>query len=166
MAKERLWATWRMPYITKIDKNDEGCIFCNKPKEDDDKKNLILYRGEHCFTIMNLYPYNNGHLMVIPYRHISDICLLDDNEAMDMMDQVRSMVAILRKVMNPEGFNTGLNLGRAGGAGIADHMHMHIVPRWSGDTNFMPVVADTRVISEHINDTYDKIYNAIKNEVK
>ncbi len=166
MANERLWATWRMPYITGVDKKTDGCIFCDKPNENKDAENLILYRGEFCFTIMNLYPYNNGHLMVIPYRHISDICLLSDDEAMDMMTQVRFMVSVIKKAMNPEGFNTGLNLGRAGGAGIADHMHMHIVPRWAGDTNFMPVISDTRVISEHINETYNKLLYIIKNEVK
>lgn len=167
MSQERLWATWRMPYISKVEKVS-GCIFCDKPaeSEDKDRDNLILHRGKNCFTIMNLYPYNNGHLLIIPYKHTSDICCLTDDETSEMMDMLRFFVKILRDTMNPEGFNSGMNLGRSAGAGIADHLHMHLVPRWTGDTNFMPVIADTRVMSEHIHDTYDRILNAIKNEVK
>lgn len=165
MDSERLWATWRMSYITKVEK-EKGCIFCDKPKEDKDRDNLILHRGETCFTIMNLYPYNNGHIMVIPYRHISDITLLTPDETGEMMETIKLFVSVLKKVMNPEGFNSGINMGRPAGAGIADHLHMHLVPRWTGDTNFMPALDGTRVISEHIINTYDKLLNAVKNEVK
>ncbi len=165
MAQDRLWATWRMPYITKVEAV-KGCIFCDKPKEDKDRENLILHRGESCFTIMNLYPYNNGHIMIIPYRHVSDITLLSSAETGEMMDLLKFFVSVIKKVMNPEAFNSGINMGRPAGAGIADHLHMHLVPRWTGDTNFMPVLGDTRVISEHISDTYDKLLEAVKNEVK
>lgn len=166
MAQERLWATWRMPYISKVEKPGNSCVFCDKPLEDKDDENFILHRGKHCFTIMNLYPYNNGHLMIIPYRHINDVCLLNDEESLEIMDMVRFFVHITRKVMRPEGFNAGFNIGRPAGAGIADHIHMHLVPRWTGDTNFMPVIGETRVISEHIKSTYDKLLNAIKEEAK
>lgn len=166
MSQDRLWATWRMPYISKVEKHEDGCIFCEKPKQNKDEDNLILYRGKRCFTIMNLYPYNNGHLMIIPYRHLNDICALDDEESLEMMDMMRFFIHITKSVMNPEGFNTGFNLGKSAGAGIADHIHMHLVPRWTGDTNFMPVISETRVISEHIKETYNKLLNAVQNEVK
>ena len=165
MTENRLWATWRMSYITQSDK-PKGCIFCDKPKENNDEENLILYRGENCFTIMNLYPYNNGHVMVIPYRHIADITQLSYDETAEMMEQMKMLVSVMKKTMNPEGFNSGINMGRPAGAGIADHLHMHLVPRWTGDTNFMTSIGETRVISEHIMETYYKLLNAIKNEVK
>ncbi len=161
---DRLWATWRMAYITG-EKKPEGCVFCNAVKEVKDEEVLILHRGCHCFIIMNLYPYNNGHVMVIPYRHTSDIKSLTDDESLEMMQFVRLMTKVMQKTLNPEGFNIGMNVGRSGGAGIADHLHMHIVPRWTGDTNFMPVVSQTRVISEHLESTYNKLYTALKEEL-
>ncbi len=165
MSYERLWATWRMAYFSQNNPNNE-CIFCSKPKEDTDRDNLILHRGKHTFTIMNLYPYNNGHIMIIPYRHISDFTKLSKEETTEMMEQLKFMISVIKKTMNPEGFNSGINMGRPAGAGIADHLHMHLVPRWTGDTNFLPIFDDTRVISEHIFATYDKLLNGIKNEVK
>lgn len=166
MPQERLWATWRMPYISGVEKKDDGCIFCDKPKQDKDAENFILHRGKRTFAIMNLYPYNNGHIMIIPYKHTCDICELDDEESLEIMDMARFFTHIIKEVMHPEGFNVGFNVGRPAGAGIAGHIHMHIVPRWTGDTNFMPVIAETRVISEHIRETYNKLLNALKKEVK
>lgn len=155
---ERLWAPWRMQYIEQIDDPaDEGCIFCGKPEENDDEKNLILHRSSHCFVIMNLFPYNNGHLMVIPYRHLSDYRDLTDEELLDMQQLVRKTVGIIDGLMKPQGYNIGMNLGRVAGAGIADHLHTHIVPRWNGDTNFMPVLGQVKVISEELRTTWRKL---------
>ena len=160
---DRIWAPWRMKYISGEHK-DEGCIFCIKPKEDDDRKNLILYRGNYSFIMMNLFPYNNGHLMVAPYRHVADLEALNNDEVLDMMNLVKKGIKAIKRSMRPDGFNTGFNLGRAAGAGIEMHLHFHIVPRWIGDTNFMPTLAATKVISEHILDTYDKLYKELYSE--
>ena len=162
---DRLWATWRMAYITGEHK-DIGCVFCNAPKSTKDEEVLILHRGCHCFIIMNLFPYNNGHVMVIPYRHTSDVTTLTDEESLEMTKFTRLMTKVMKKTLNPEGFNIGMNVGRPGGAGIADHLHMHIVPRWTGDTNFMPVIGETRILSEHLEATYKKLYTALQEELK
>ena len=156
---KRLWAPWRMSYITGIEKKFDGCIFCAKPQQDaaHDKDNLLLYRGKTCFILMNLFPYNNGHLMVVPYVHTSDILDLSLHASAELWELIRRCKTALSAVMNPEGFNIGMNLGRAGGAGIDQHIHMHIVPRWNGDTNFMPVVGETKVISQALGDTYDTL---------
>ena len=163
---QRLWATWRMEYITGTVENKntdkDHCIFCSAPKIADDEETLICHRGKHSFIIMNLYPYNNGHLMIIPYRHTSDITSLTDEESLEIMKFVKITTKVIKNLMNPEGFNIGMNVGRPGGAGIAEHLHMHVVPRWTGDNNFMPVLGDTRVISEHIEVTYKKIKDGIK----
>ena len=155
-----LWAPWRIEYITGGEK--EGCIFCDKPKEGNDKKNLILYKGETSFIIMNRYPYSNGHLMAVPYRHINNMPELDHKERLELMNLTTKCIEIL-KVMNPDGFNIGMNLGTAGGAGIDDHLHFHIVPRWNGDTNFMPLIADVKVMPEYLEDTYETLSEQIKN---
>lgn len=161
---ERLWAPWRMKYIDGTHK-DTGCIFCNKPLEDSDKENLIVYRGSHVFAIMNLFPYTNGHTMVSPYRHTAIFEELSQEEVMDMHFVSSKIIKAIKLTMRPEGFNLGFNLGRTAGAGIADHIHFHIVPRWNGDTNFMPVIGEVKVISEHIQKTYDKIIEGLK-EIK
>jgi len=155
-----LWAPWRIEYITGGKK--EGCIFCDKPKEGNDKKNLILYKGETSFIIMNRYPYSNGHLMAVPYRHINNMSELDHKERLELMNLTTKCIEIL-KVMNPDGFNIGMNLGTAGGAGVDDHLHFHIVPRWNGDTNFMPLIADVKVMPEYLEDTYETLSEQIKN---
>ena len=155
-----LWAPWRIEYITGG--KNEGCIFCDKPKEGKDKENLILYKGESGFIIMNRYPYSNGHLMAVPYRHTNDMSKLDDSERLELMNLTTKCIEILG-VMNPDGFNVGMNLGTAGGAGIDDHLHFHIVPRWNGDTNFMPLIADTKVMPEYLEDTYKTLSEQIKN---
>ncbi|MFQ5864164.1 MAG: HIT domain-containing protein [bacterium] len=150
-----LWAPWRMEYI--LEDKEEGCIFCIKPQQNDDKKNLILYRGAHNFVIMNKYPYNNGHLMVVPYRHIADFEELNDSESLEIMKIISKSMAVLRKVFHPEGFNIGTNIGRIAGAGIDDHLHFHIVPRWAADTNYMPVVGHTKVVSEGLWETWERL---------
>ena len=152
---ERIWAPWRIEYLEQ--EKPKGCILCDKPKEDDDAANYILYRGSHNFVIMNSYPYNPGHLMVAPYRHVNSPEKLNDAELHEHYEIVRRCLTILRQVFDPAGFNVGMNLGQVAGAGIADHIHTHIVPRWSGDTNFMPVLADVRVIPAALADTYGKV---------
>jgi len=152
-----LWAPWRMKYILKEEEFD-GCIFCLKEKGENLKERLILHVSKHALVIMNRYPYNNGHLMVAPLKHCSDPDALSMEEIMDCAELIRVCIRVLKKVMKPEGFNTGLNLGAAAGAGIEEHIHFHIVPRWVGDTNYMTVVGETRVIPEHILATYDKLY--------
>ncbi|MEW5947556.1 MAG: HIT domain-containing protein [bacterium] len=156
---KNLWAPWRMEYI--LSEKKPGCIFCEKPAETSDRKNLILHRGEKCYIIMNLYPYNNGHLMVVPYRHEETLGALDDDSIAQMMILTRKITAVLDALMKPQGYNVGLNVGRVAGAGIHEHIHLHVVPRWLGDSNFMPVVSDSKVINEHILETYDKIRRAI-----
>jgi ATP adenylyltransferase len=157
---ERLWAPWRMAYIEVT--ATPGCIFCAKPQEADDREQLILFRGEHCFVIMNLFPYNNGHLMVAPYRHTADVVGLSAEEQAEMMRLTRYCVGTLKDAFRPDGFNIGMNLGKTAGAGIADHLHMHIVPRWDGDSNFMPVLAETKVLPDALFSTYDKLQAAIQ----
>ncbi len=148
---EQLWAPWRLQYIENADRAD-GCIFCVFPAEDRarDAENLILIRGEHAFVMLNAYPYSNGHLMVIPYRHAHELVAYTDAEMLEVMQLTRDCVDLLSRAFHPDGFNLGVNMGRVAGAGIADHLHWHIVPRWSGDTNFMPVLADVRVIPESL----------------
>ena len=150
-----LWAPWRMSYI--LDEKEKACIFCIKPKENDDKKNLILNRGKHHFVIMNKYPYNKGHVMVVPYRHTAEFASLDESESLEMMQIISRSIAALKSALNPDGFNIGMNLGKIAGAGIDDHLHFHIVPRWSADTNFMPVVGETKVISEALSETWGRL---------
>ena len=155
-----IWAPWRIEYI-RSPKHD-GCIFCDFPKENRDRERLILYSGEHAFVIMNNYPYNPGHVMIAPYRHVGKWEELTDEELLDMMKLSQLMIKALKRSMNPDGFNLGVNLGRVAGAGIEDHVHIHIVPRWNGDTNFMPVVADTKIIPESLEETYKELKNTLK----
>lgn len=145
-----------MQYIQQADKV-QGCIFCVFPAQTNDRDNLVLYRAEKCFVMLNNFPYNPGHLMVAPYKHTADMYALDDEELLNIQKTVRYAVRLLSEVMQPEGFNLGVNLGRTAGAGIADHIHWHIVPRYNGDTNFMPVIADVKVIPESLMATYDKL---------
>ncbi len=157
---ERLWAPWRIDYI--LSKKPPGCIFCDKPKENNDEENLILYRGKYNFIIMNAYPYNNGHMMVVPYRHTATLSGWSPEEQQELMDLADMAVELLRRLMRPDGFNLGINMGLVAGAGVADHIHLHVVPRWNGDTNFMPVLSDTRVISEHLRATYGKLKEVLE----
>lgn len=160
---ERLWTPWRMEYILDNSKPG-GCIFCDKPGEEKDRENLILFRGEESFVIMNKYPYNNGHLMITPYAHERDVTRLEGEVMKEMMREMQRSISILKKVMNPDGFNVGMNMGKAAGAGIDDHLHLHIVPRWDGDTNFMPVLANARVMPEYLDETYMRLRPFYKEE--
>lgn len=156
---DRLWAPWRMQYILNVDKT-EGCIFCEKWEEERDEENLLIHRGRHCFVILNLFPYNNGHLMIVPIRHAAELSDLSDEETLEIVHLMERAMAALRRVMGAEGFNVGMNVGRVAGAGIEDHLHVHIVPRWGGDTNFMPVLGDTKVISESLRESCRKLKEA------
>jgi ATP adenylyltransferase len=144
-----------MKYI--LSEKSEECPFCEKANQKKDKENYILLRGKRTFIILNTFPYNNGHLMVVPYRHLANLEELNQQELSELTSLVMKGVTSLKEAFNPDGFNIGLNLGEAAGAGIKDHLHIHIVPRWSGDNNFMPVVADTKVIMESLDDTYKKL---------
>ncbi len=152
---EILWAPWRMEYI--LGEKESGCIFCTRINQDNDKENLILLRGKNNFVIMNKYPYNNGHLMAVPNRHTSEFDSLSDPEKLEMMNLVSKSMNVLKKTVNPDGFNVGLNIGKIAGAGIDDHLHFHIVPRWAADTNFMPVVGQTKIISEDLGETWERL---------
>ena len=155
---KRLWAPWRMEYI--LDEKKHGsCLFCDisLDKKGNDTKNLILYRGKNCFVVLNKYPYNNGHLMVVPYFHTPTFDGLDDDVLFDLMKTQKISVDIIKKAMNPDGFNLGLNFGKVAGAGMESHMHLHIVPRWTGDTDSMPIIAETRVMPQHLKKSYNKL---------
>jgi ATP adenylyltransferase len=155
-----------MCYIKGINQQDTGCIFCEKPKEKKDRDNLILYRGKRCFVILNAYPYNNGHLMVVPYTHTGDFTGLKPGELTEMMTTMQQSITILKDKLNPDGFNWGANMGRGAGAGITDHVHIHVVPRWTGDTNYMPVIGSTKIISECLEETYDCLVPVFKERGK
>ena len=151
MNPKRLWAPWRQPYITRSVRGPaSSCIFCSKGKSRQDTQNLIVTRGRFAFSILNLFPYNTGHLMVTPYRHVGELGDLRQEEWLDLFRLADDAVVRLKKVLKPQGFNLGINFGQAAGAGIPDHLHLHIVPRWVGDTNFMPICADTKVVSQSL----------------
>lgn len=153
---------WRSKYIASFSEASEGeCILCKAFKGNDDES-YIVTRGAHCYVIMNLYPYNSGHLMIVPFRHIPSIIDLSIEESAEIMLLLKRMTETITKVMHPDGFNVGSNISRSAGAGIDDHVHFHIVPRWNGDTNFMPILADTKLISEDIRDTLLKLRKAIE----
>jgi ATP adenylyltransferase len=158
---QRLWAPWRFGYLAGSDPI-EGCPFCVLPAREPtrDRESLILHRGEHAFVVFNAYPYNPGHLMVVPYAHEADLETLPDDVATDVWDLARRAVGILRRRVHAEGVNLGMNLGRAGGAGIAEHLHLHAVPRWSGDTNFISVVGAARVLPRALDEVYDELVDA------
>ena len=157
---KQLWAPWRMEYI-KSDKSNE-CIFCTLPASNNDEKNYILFKGTHSFVIMNTFPYNSAHLMVSPYRHINCITKQNETERNENIELTHECIKILRAVIEPDGFNTGYNIGKAAGAGYDEHIHCHIVPRWEGDTNFMPVLGEVKVHPEHIRSTYEKLHPHFK----
>jgi len=161
---DRLWAPWRGVYVGK--EHGEECIFCEKLNAGagKDQENYVLYRGDKVFVLLNIYPYNNGHLMVVPKRHLGDIEELTFDEMQELFAVTQRMVRVQRRAFNPDGFNIGINLGKVAGAGIPGHLHVHIVPRWGGDTNFMPVLSDVRVISEALEATYTKLKHALEME--
>ncbi len=157
---KRIWTPWRIDYILAAkDGEQEGCLFCNKLAEpvENDRANLILRRRQRTFTMLNLYPYTNGHLMVVPYEHAASIEALPEETAAELMTEVQHSVRKLREMMAPDGFNVGINIGRPAGAGVEAHVHIHVVPRWVGDSNFMAVIADTRLIPEDLQATYERL---------
>lgn len=152
-----------MKYIDDVDriKEEGGCIFCDKPGCEVDLDEYILVRGSHCFVVMNIFPYNPGHVMVAPYRHVAELEALEPGETAELMELAARCTSVLKQTMHPEGINLGINLGKAAGAGYDAHLHLHIVPRWVGDTNFMPVLGDTRVLPESLEQTYAKLKSAL-----
>jgi len=161
---KRIWAPWRMEYITgSLRTEDSTCFLCIDGA--DDEKALVVERDRNAFIVMNRYPYSNGHLMVVPVRHVGSLEDLSDEELLGMMRLVRRAVSVLKKVMNAQGLNIGINMGKAAGAGLEEHIHIHIVPRWAGDTNFMPVFGETRVISEHLLETYGRLKEGFAEQI-
>ena len=152
---ERLWAPWRLEYIKRADELD-GCVFCLAAAGDDEEA-LVVHRGEHAFVLLNRFPYSSGHLMVAPYRHLGEFGALSDEEALESHRLAEQGMAALAETYAPQGYNAGWNLGRIAGAGIVDHVHLHVVPRWAGDTNFMPVLADVKVLPEHLSETRSRL---------
>jgi ATP adenylyltransferase len=153
-----LYSPWRLQYV--LSQKEKHCIFCVKPSAEEDEKQLILHRSEHCFVIMNTFPYNNGHLMVVPYKHVSSLIMLNDAEVADLFCTLRLSEKVIRAVYHCDGLNMGINLGKAGGAGIDDHLHVHIVPRWNGDVNFMSAIGGTRTIPE----SFERAYHQLKEQ--
>ena len=165
---QRMWSPWRSKYIASFKdepkkRKGKGSLFTSAWRSKQDDRNLIVWRGASCFVIMNRFPYNSGHLMVVPYRQVADLQDLSLVELAEMMQAVQRSMRALDKVVHPHGYNFGANIGRVAGAGIENHVHFHIVPRWNGDTNFMPVLGDTKVVSEEIRDTLKKLQKAFKN---
>lgn len=160
---EKLWAPWRAVYITE-NKDEAECIFCAKLVDTRDAENHLLVRRELCFVLLNIYPYNNGHLLVAPNRHVADITELTQGESLALFELTQEMVDLIRRTMSPHGFNIGINLGRVAGAGFPGHFHIHIVPRWDGDTSFMPVIGDVKVISESLDRTYAKLKEGLESK--
>lgn len=158
---DRLWSPWRYRYVSQAGAADE-CIFCAKPAAGDDAAHLILHRAGHNFVLLNLFPYTTGHLMVAPYAHVAELEDLPDEAACEMMRLAQASVRILRRVYRPQGFNAGLNLGACAGAGVAGHLHLHVLPRWTGDANFMTVIGETRVMPEDLSETWRKLSAAFR----
>ena len=157
---EQLWAPWRLQYIESSDKYP-GCIFCDFPKQNTDAERLIVHRSTYAYIILNAFPYSNGHLMIVPFQHTKQLDTLTDAEMLDIMRLNRLGIDLLKAVYHPHGFNLGVNMGTVAGAGIAEHIHWHIVPRWNGDTNFMPVLANLRVIPESLEVCYHRLTEAL-----
>jgi ATP adenylyltransferase len=157
---DRIWAPWRSEYIASSDSADaqpQGCIFCRLHSDNNDEASFIIHRAAHNFIVLNAYPYTSGHLLIVPYEHISELDAAPKETTDELMDLTKRSQTALRDAYQPEGFNMGMNLGRPAGAGIADHIHIHILPRWIGDTNFMTTSGDTRIISEDLRTTYQKL---------
>ncbi|MCF7811030.1 HIT domain-containing protein [bacterium] len=163
---DRIWAPWRLEYIHNDICKPNGCFLCEAAASDNDREKLLLHRDEHVFVIMNLYPYNNGHLLVAPYRHVGEIENLTTDEMLALGEVTRKAVRWMDKAYKPHGYNIGLNLGRVAGAGLPGHLHWHIVPRWDGDCNFMPVLGHVKVISEGLLAGYDRIRQVIEDDLK
>ena len=155
---DRMWAPWRMEYLRRKKNSNNECVFCLKNTNDDNLRDvLILYKGSEAFVVMNLYPYTNGHILICSSKHTDSLTGLPTSTLSEIMNLSKQSMKILKSTMNPSGFNFGANIGKAGGAGISEHIHFHLVPRWEGDTNFMPVVGQSKVIMEGLYDTYDSL---------
>jgi ATP adenylyltransferase len=161
---DKLWSPWRSKYIEsfKPGGEKEGCLFCRIAKENRDKENFVIHRGKSAYIVMNLYPYNSGHLMIVPYTHVPALKDLDDETKLECMKLIDLGIEALEKSIYPQGYNIGVNIGKCSGAGIDEHVHFHIVPRWSGDTNFMPVLNDVKLVSQAMEDTYGKLQAALE----
>jgi ATP adenylyltransferase len=160
VANYRIWAPWRLSYVKDAAKDKEECIFCAKPAAGDDEASLIVHRGERCFVLLNLFPYTNGHLMVAPYEHIGRLQEMGSEMLGELMSLAQRAMAALDGVYEPHGYNVGFNQGRIAGAGVEHHVHLHVVPRWSGDNNFMPVIADTKVMPQTLEQSYAALREA------
>ncbi len=154
-----LWTPWRMPYLRGETRKPDHCVFCDKVDADDEKE-FVVFRSTYVYVTLNLYPYNTGHMLVVPYQHVAEIGDVPQETLADLMVTAQQAVAALQTVYHPEGFNMGINLGSSAGAGIAEHLHMHIVPRWPGDTNYMTVIGQTRIIPDLLTDTYHQLRDA------
>ncbi len=160
---DHLWTPWRYAYVTGADRQSD-CIFCQAPKESDEQARIV-YRGAHCYIILNTYPYTNGHVMVVPYAHLDELQNLPVEAAQEMMFLTQRMEAILRSLYRPDGINLGMNIGKAAGAGVAGHIHMHVLPRWVADANFISVIGETRVMPEALEVTWERIRKALGEEL-
>ena len=157
---EIIWTPWRYEYVNSVDER-EGCIFCEKPEDENDRENLIVFRGERCFAVLNLFPYTTGHIMIAPYVHTGTIEELEPETLTEMMVLAQRSMSAIREAFGPDGFNLGINISRVAGAGIKDHVHLHLVPRWAGDSNFMAVIAETRVLPR----TLEDVWLALKDKI-
>jgi ATP adenylyltransferase len=154
-----LWTPWRYQYVSNVDKV-EGCVFCRKVAENDDENALIVHRAKHCFVILNAFPYTSGHVMVVPYDHTDQLQKLSPEAATEMMHLTQKLEGVLRELYHPDGINLGMNIGKAAGAGVAGHIHMHVLPRWVADANFMTVVGETRILPETLKETWKRVREA------
>jgi ATP adenylyltransferase len=156
-----IFTPWRYAYITNTE-GDGCCVFCAQPKASDDRKTLIVHRGRHCYIILNAFPYTSGHVMIVPYQHLDSLALLASEAAQEMMALAQKMERVLRQVYRPDGLNLGMNIGKAAGAGIAGHIHMHMLPRWVADANFVTVIGETRVLPEALETTWERLKEALR----
>ncbi|MBA2522900.1 MAG: HIT domain-containing protein [Solirubrobacterales bacterium] len=161
MADQRIWAPWRLRYVSGADKQEE-CVFCVKPAEGDDRAALIVHRGERCYVILNLFPYTSGHLMVAPFDHVGRLQDIDPEVTAEMLALANQALTRMETVYSPQGFNIGINQGRVAGAGVDGHIHLHVVPRWAGDNSFMPVLADTRVMPQSLEESYEALQEGFR----
>lgn len=150
-----IFAPWRKEYVSRH--GGTKCLFCQTAKKKNDFRSGLLYRGKTCFILLNTFPYNTGHLMIAPYRHLSDFAELNSSESKELIELIKKSTAAIKRALKPDGFNIGVNLGKVAGAGVAKHLHIHIVPRWKGDTNFIPIIGQTKVLPESLKETYEKL---------